>query len=122
MSERKLVSYGAVLWIALGLLMVTGYFYWTRGVYVRITNNTQSILKHIDIAYSVGVVHIAALEPKASCGRYVNPTGGDSGLKLEWIDSSGTKQSHRIDVYLEHNYSRSVEIAVDPNNEVSWID
>ena len=122
MSKRKPVRCAIVLLIALVLLVATGYFYWTRGVYVSITNNTQSTLKDINISYVRGVVHVAALEPAASCARYVNPTGGDADLRLEWFEPSGAKHSHAIDVYIEHNYSGSVEITVEPGNRVSVTD
>jgi hypothetical protein len=89
MAEKKLVRWTIALAAALVLVIAAGYSYWTRGVYVKITNNTQNTLKHIDITYSVGVIHIAELVPGASYGRYVNPKGG-SDLSLEWSDFSGS--------------------------------
>ena len=120
MNKRKLVSCVIVLSVALAL--ATGYFYWTRGVYVSVNNNTQSTLKNLTITYQSGVIQIAALEPKMSYGRYINPIG-ESGLTLEWFDSLGAKHSHmNIEVYFEHNYAGSVEITVEPDNRVSVTD
>lgn len=119
MNKRKLVSCGIVLSVA--LVLATGYFYWTRGVYVSVNNNTQSTLKNMDITYHGGVIQIATLEPKMSYGRYINPIG-ESDLTLEWFDSMGAKHSHMIEVYIEHNYAGSVEITVEPDNTVSVMD
>ena len=52
----------------------------------------------------------------------VSIRNGESHLELEWYEPSGVKQSHTIDVYFEHNYRGSVEIAVNPDNRVSWTD
>jgi hypothetical protein len=121
MAEKKLVRWTIALAAALVLVIAAGYSYWTRGVYVKITNNTQNTLKHTDITYSVGVIHIAELVPGASYGRYVNPKGG-SDLSLEWSDFSGKHSSDTLGVYFEHNYAGSVEIAVEPDNRVSVVD
>jgi hypothetical protein len=118
MSKRKLASCGIVLLVALVLLTAIGHFFWTRGVYVSITNNTQDTLKHMNIVYRSGVIHIAELEPKTSCGRYVNPTC-ESDLTLEWLDSSGAKHSHGVDTYLDPNYAGSVKITLKPDNKIS---
>ena len=120
MNKRKLVSCGIVLLVALALLISTGH-YWTRGVYISITNSTQSTLKRVDITCHGGVIHIAALEPTMSYGRYINPTHG-TDLTLEWIDSMGVKHSHTVGVYMERNYVGSVEITVEPDNRVSVTD
>jgi hypothetical protein len=121
MSQRKLIRYGIVPLTALTLFIAAGYYFWTRGVYVRITNSTQSTLKHIDVAYSGGVIHITELAPGASHGQYVNPSW-ESDLALEWSDSLGVRHSHTIGVYIEHNYAGNVEITVGPNNKVSVTD
>jgi hypothetical protein len=115
-----LVRWKIALAAALVLVIAAGYSYWTRGVYIKIANNTRNALKHIDITYSVGVIHIAELAPGASYGRYANPKGG-SDLSLEWSDSSG-KHSDTLGVYFEHNYAGSVEIAVEPDSRVSVAD
>jgi len=117
MNKRKLVNRRIVLLAVFVLLIAVGYLYCKRGVYVSITNNTKSTLKEVDIAYEVGVIQIDALEPKMSYGRYINPTYS-TGLTLKWCDSSGVKHSHDIGVYLQHNYSGSVEITVESDNSV----
>ncbi|MHC4630879.1 MAG: hypothetical protein ACYS9C_06365 [Planctomycetota bacterium] len=119
MNKRKLVSCGIVLSVALAL--ATGYFYWTRGVYVSVNNNTQSTLKNLDITYHGGVIKIGALELKISYGQYINPTH-PTDLTLEWSDSMGAKHSHTIGVYIEPNNAGSVEITVEPENRVSVTD
>ena len=116
MNKRKLVSCGIVLSVALAL--ATGYFYWTRGVYVSVNNNTQSTLKNLTITYLGGVIQIATLEPKMSYGQYINPTH-PTDLTLEWFDSSGAKHSNMINVYIEPSFAGSVEITVEPDNRVS---
>ena len=121
LSRKKLLSYLLILSIVIGLSLLTGYFYWTRGIYVAITNNTDSVLKNINIFYTGGVINIEELEPNNSYDKYINPTG-ESDLELEWNDSSRTRQSSTIDVYFEPNYSGSVEITIDPNNQVSCKD
>jgi len=118
MNKRKLVSYRILLLVALALLIASGYFYWTKGVYVSITNSTQNTLKHIDIIYSGGIIDIPELAPSTSCGQYINPDW-ESDLTLEWFDSSGAKHSHTIGEYIEHNYAGSVEITLEPDNKVS---
>jgi hypothetical protein len=119
MPKRKSISYLIAVFVAVGMLTSIGYRYWTRGVYINITNTTQNVLKDINIAYTGGVIHIANLESKTSYGQYINPTS-ESHLELEWLDSSGAKQSQEIGVYFEHNYAGSIEITIDPNNIVSW--
>jgi hypothetical protein len=121
MTRRKRIVYGIALMVFVGMMASVGYLHATRGVYVRVTNDTQSTLKHIDITYTGGVVHTTVLEPKASYGRRVNPAG-ESALKLEWLDSAGAKHSHWIDVYLEHDYRGTVEITVESDGRVSVID
>ena len=118
LSKKKLLIY-TLLSIVIGLLLLAGYFYWTWGVYVAITNNTDSVLKNIQISYTGGKIDIEKMGPYSSYGQYVNPTG-ESHLELEWHDSSGTRQSSTIEVYFEHNYTGSIKITVDPNNQVSW--
>ena len=78
-KRRRLVI---VLLAVLVLLIAAGYYSWTRGVYVKVTNSTQSTLKHIGMAYSGGVIHITELGPGTSRGQYVNPRW-DSDLKSE---------------------------------------
>ena len=114
MSARKLayVILGAVV-----LLIAAGYFFWTRGVCVSITNNTQNVITRIKITYRGGVVHIATLEPATSSGRYVNPAT-PSGLQLEWLDSSGARHSRNIGGYLERNYAGSLQMIIEPDNRV----
>jgi hypothetical protein len=117
-KRRRLVI---VLLAVLGLLIAAGYYFWTRGVYVKITNSTQSTLKHIGIAYSGGATHITGLGPGTSRGQYINPKW-ESDLTLEWLDSAGMEHSYAMGVYIEHNYSGSVEITVEPGNRVSVTD
>ena len=121
LSRTKLLSYCIILSIGVGLLLLIGYFYWTWGVYVAITNNTDSVLKNIHISYTGGAINIEKLEPYTSYGQYVAPTS-ESDLELEWYDSLGTRQSRKIEVYFEPNYRRSIEITVESNNQVSWKD
>jgi len=118
MSKRKLVSCWIAIFVAIGLFISIGYHYWTRGVYISITNNTQDVFKVINISYTGGIIRIAKLEPKTSYGQRINPIG-ESGLKLGWLDSSGVKQSQKIEVYFEHNYTGSVGIMIEAGNRVS---
>ena len=120
MTERKMAGWWMVLLGAIGLLLLLVYIYWSKGVYVSIINNTQKVLEKVSIAYTGGTINIEKLEPHTSYGQYVNPAS-ESHLELEWFEPSGVKQSHKIDVYFEHNYSGSIEITVDPNNRISWI-
>jgi hypothetical protein len=114
MSARKpaYVILGVVV-----LLIAAGYFFWTRGVYVSITNNTQNVITRIKITYWSGAVHIATLEPATSYGRYVNPAA-ESGLQLEWLDSSGARHSRNMGGYLERNSAGSVQMIIEPDNRV----
>ena len=121
MTKKKFIGYGIVFVIGLGLVVSIDYLHSSRGVYVSIANNTQGTLKHVDIAYTGGVIQIAAVEPKTSFGRRINPDS-ESHLELEWIDSSGVKHSHAVDVYFEHDYRGRIEITVEPADSVSVTD
>lgn len=118
MLQRRLLGYGVALLAGVVLVVVAGHFYWTKGVYVSVTNNTQGTLKQIEIVCTGGVVRIATLEPMASCTRYINPAGR-SILRLGWVDSSGAKRSHGLDTYLDPNYSGIVKIAFEPGDRMS---
>lgn len=118
MGKTKLVRYGAAAVAVLGMIGSIGYLRATRGVCLSVTNNTRSTLRHVDIAYTGGVVHIAAIEPKASHGQRVNPAG-ESALTLSWVDPSGAKHSRDIDTYLEPGYTGNVKIALESDNRVS---
>ena len=118
MSRRRWLGYGATLLAGVTLLIAVGHFYWMRGVYITVTNNTESTLRQMEIAYTGGVIRIATLEPKASYAHHVNPAG-ESVLRLGWIDSSGAKHSHGVDTYLDPNYAGSVKITLKPDNRIS---
>ncbi len=116
MSKGKLAIYGTILLPV--LVLVAGHFYWTRGVYVRITNDSWTTLENVTVAYRQDVIPLGTLIPKVSRALYVNPVGG-SELMLEWCEPSGAKHSYTIDAYGETNYWGSVEIMVWPGNGVS---
>ena len=118
MFETKLARGGVILLITLALFIGAAYFYWTRGVCVSITNNTETTIENVDIAYWRGVIHIGALKPKTSRARYVNPPG-ESDLTLEWFDVSGVKHARRLGVYIETNYAGSIQVTVESGNRVS---
>ena len=124
MSRRKLLAYVITLVAAFGLLTPMGYFFWThaRGVYVSITNNTSDPLQQVEIAYTGGVIQIAMFQPKTSRGWHINPTDEVSVVTLKWVDSSGKEHSHVVNTYIERGYTGSLEIVVEPDNMVSFID
>ena len=100
-------------------LALIGYLYWSKGVYVSITNNTKDILTNITVSYTGGCIRIARLEPKKLYRQRVHPAG-ESDLELKWLDSLGVKQSRKIDVYFESNYyNGNIEITINPNNRIS---
>jgi hypothetical protein len=117
MSRRSLVGWGILGLVVFGPSFAIGYRHRTAGVYVEITNNTDSPLTQIDISYTGGVVRIPELKSKTSFGRRINPDG-DSHLVVEWIDSSGQKHSSPVDVYFEHNYRGRIDISVEPDNTI----
>lgn len=119
MIKRRLVNRQVALLVAVGLFLLIGYLYLRKGVYVCIVNNTQTVLKNINITYTGGALCVKELDSHTSYGKRINPSG-EANLKIEWFNLSGVKQSHIIDVYFEHNYRGSVEIVVGPNNRVSW--
>jgi hypothetical protein len=122
MFNRKFAKHpDIVIFIVVGILVFIGYLYQRKGVYVSITNNTQTFLKDVGVTYTGGTVRIKGLKPHESYGKRINPNG-ESHLELEWYESSGVKQSHTVDVYFEHNYRGSIEISIDPDNRVSWTD
>lgn len=119
MSKSKLSVYGGLLLAV--LVLGLGHYCWTRGVYVKITNNADTALKDVEIAYSGGTIHVGTLEPKGSYGQWVNPNSA-SIWNMEWFGSSGAKESLAIDVYVERNYSGSVEITVEHDGTVAVVD
>lgn len=121
MTGKKLIGYGMVSVVVVGLVASIAYLYLTRGVYVRVTNNTQNALQDVDITYTGGAIRIATLKPKTSYGRRINPAG-ESHLELAWLDSSGTKRSHTVNVYFEHGYRGSIKIVVESDNRISVTD
>ena len=119
--RRKLFSCAIIVLVVLGLLTSLAYFHWTNGVYVSISNNTEKTFRQIDIVYTGGSARIASLEPNASYGQYVNPHG-ESDLKIECFDSSGASHSYTVDTYIEHNYSGSIHITMEPDDKMSAVD
>lgn len=121
MSKKGLIGWGILGLVVFGPSFAVGYRHWTAGVYVEITNNTDSPLTQIAITYTGGVVRIAELKPKTSSGRRVNPRG-ESHLVVEWVDSLGHRHSQRVDVYFETNYRGRIDITVEPDNTIVWTD
>ncbi|MEN6336562.1 MAG: hypothetical protein ABFE01_20090 [Phycisphaerales bacterium] len=113
-------------WLILGLVVLgpaiaIGCWRWTAGVHVEITNRAGGALTQIDVAYSGGAIHISELKPGVSYGRRINPDG-ESHLELAWTDSAGEKHARKLDLYFEHNYRGRVDITVQADNRVTWID
>ena len=121
MTKKRQIIYWLTVFVIVGFLGLGGYHYLTRGIRVSITNNTNSVLKDVEISYTGGVVHITKLRPNELYSTYINPTG-ESHLELKWLEPSGKKHFHRIDVYFECDYTGSVTITVDPGYKVSWSD
>jgi len=121
MSKRSLAGWGILGLVVLGPSFAVGYHHWTAGVYVEITNDTDSPLTQIAITYTGGVVRIPELKPKTSYGRRINPDG-DSHLVVEWVDSVGQRHSHYVDVYFEHKYRGRIDISVESGNMIRWTD
>lgn len=120
---------GQEWWIgrgALGLAVLTlaagiGYWRWTAGVYVEITNSTGGPLTQVGITYTGGVVGIPELKPNASFGLLINPKG-ESHLELAWTDAGGQKRSEKLDLYFDRNHRGRVDITVRPDGTISWTD
>ena len=123
MSRRNLIGWVILVVVGFGLLAPIGYFLWTRarGVSLIITNSTSHTLEHVEMAYTGGVIRIAALPPKASYGRRINPTD-ESAVRLKWVDASGVEHVQVIGVYIEPKYTGRLRIVVEPNDAVTWID
>jgi len=120
-GQRWWVGWGVLGLAVLGLAAVAGYWRWTAGVYVEITNRTGGAVTQVDIAYTGGFVRILELKPNASYGRRVNPDG-ESHLELVWIDPGGQKRSEKLGLYFERNYRGRVDFTVQPDGTISWTD
>ena len=118
MTRKKLIGYAVVLAAILGPAATMAYLHSTRGVCISLTNNTQSVLQQMEIAYTGGVIRIATLEPQASYACHVNLTG-ESILRLGWFDASDGRHFYMLDTYLDPDYAGSVKIVWEPNNRMS---
>ena len=121
MPRKTLLIYSPISLVVIGLLVLMAYLQWGRGVSVSVTNKTQNGLMDMKIYYTGGHISHPQLAPETSYRTHVNPNG-ESDLKIEWTDSLGVRQSHKIDVYFERNYAGSIKITVEPDNSVSVID
>jgi hypothetical protein len=119
MVKRHILIGAIVLLLIGGLVVLLSDLCSKAGVYVTVVNNTPGNITDVNIAYTGGVIHIAALESKASCSKWVSPAG-DSGMDIDWVDPSEVRRSGKIDVYLTRYSGGTMVVTLAPDNSVSW--
>jgi hypothetical protein len=107
-----------VLTIAVCLAIIT---YRGRGLELTLINDGVAAVKLVKIEFTGGKRLVPEISPKTEYKTRLNPTG-ESGLKIEFVDSKGFYHQQSVDVYFERNYRGKIIIRIDSAGNVSWVD
>ena len=91
------------------------------GVNVTVENASGGEITSLQIRFTGGNKSTPTLKPAESFETKVNPAG-ESHLVVEFVDSLGKQHSANVDVYLEHNYSGTIHVTLEPDGKVTWKD
>lgn len=110
-----------ILLCVTAMALTAFYCYFCRGVLVRIINKSGGAIRVINVAYTGGEIGPFILDAGRTFETHVNPSG-ESALKINFTDMHSTQIYKDIDTYFEHGYYGSIEIIIDANSDVTWID
>jgi hypothetical protein len=108
---RAMPFKGLVIMMA---LVGSAYLGCVRYVTVTVTNVTKLRISRVQLAYTGGSCEVTDLKPRASKSVRIQPTG-DSGLVVTVLDSAGSLQSKKAEVYFEQGDRASVFIEIREN-------
>jgi hypothetical protein len=89
-----------------------------RGVRVSISNQSESPMQNVVVAYTGGRYELPRLLPNETDTRYVNPVS-ESDLEVEFTEASGNRRKKTIGTYFERGYSGSISITVGNAGQVT---
>jgi hypothetical protein len=89
-----------------------------RGVRVSITNQSDTPMQNVVVAYTGGRYELPQLLPDETDTRYVDPVS-ESHLEMEYTEASGNRLKKTIGTYFERGYSGSINITVGNAGQVT---
>ena len=102
-------------------LLIGVFLLYPRGVLISVVNNGSHEIANVRIRLSQGSISWPSLRSNERHKRRVNPPG-ESRLHLEYDDFRGAHYVVEIDVYIEGDYSGSLDIDVRDDGKVTWED
>jgi hypothetical protein len=94
---------------------------WSTGVTVIVNNATGGGITNLKIKFTGGSKSSEKLDAAKSLETKINPNS-ESHIDLEFEDASGKRHSAKVDVYIEHNYSGTIRVTLEPDGKVTWKD
>ena len=85
---------------------------------MQITNVSGENLSSLKLKFRGGTSLIATLKSNETARVRINPSG-ESGVGIEFLDSSGLLRTNYIDVYMEQNYRGTLYLTVNPGGKVT---
>lgn len=117
MSKRNKIIIGVLILFLLGIIGVFKVNF-SNGYKISITNNTNEIVRNLEIRYKAGGViiqSISKIQPKDSWKYTIdtNNIKGEDAIILEYKDSKGNSCEEYIVGYLEKGYNGNINVIIN---------
>lgn len=100
-------------------LAIGGWYVFSRGVVVVVSNQGTSEIKNVVVRYRSEVKETSVLSPNHQQEWKIKPTTGtDLGVGFE--DSVGRKREFRLAVYFDRVSRGTIRVKAGPSGKVSW--
>lgn len=107
--------------IAVVGLLFAAWLVFPSGVVVRLHNASAGEISDIRIVFEGGAKTARQLQPGKFFKCRISPDG-ESDLEIEFVNTSGVRQSANLDVYLAQYHRGAIEITIQSDDKVSFED
>ncbi|MFN3409352.1 MAG: hypothetical protein ACK45B_10190 [Limisphaerales bacterium] len=110
-----------LLLLSLLLFGVAACRIFAPGVLVEVRNESGLEIQDLEVAYTGGVLTTTALKHGGVLKRKIIPHG-ESSLAIGFTLFGKERQTHKVEVYFEPNYTGRVVITIGAKGQVAWKD